>query len=303
MTAAQSSTTAKNVALAPSTAAQKGSPPKDMETVAQFGDMMHMLTLCSTFGFAYMAALHFDMFDETWKKEGFCVTNRDVDFWSSHDVCFYVDTAAALILGCVYLLYSPSQSAQVNKEFLLNIPGIFGHGLAHAAIGMGIRTGLVDSSEAWKSFYQTMSTKGFLTSESIQGAVANLVFWLFLLKAILPKLSHVLVVALSMLIMSVQVFVPQVFGFTFVQTVLLVLYSWAQMQRPVEEKGYSYALYSALVGFPLVMVSILESTLCSTFVKDWLYGHVVYDAYIPASILVWYLLCYKEHKSTKEKEA
>jgi hypothetical protein len=274
-----------------------------MGTAAQVGDMMHMLTLCSTFAFAYMAALHFEMFDDAWKKEGFCVTNRDVEYWSSHDMCFYVDTAAALIFAGVYFVYSPSQSSQGNREFLLNIPGIFGHGLAHAAIGMGIRTGLVDPTEAWRSPYQTMSTKGFLTSESVQGALANVVFWLFLLKAILPKISHGLVAALAFLIMAVQLFVPQVFGFTFVQTVLLVLYSVAQIMRPVEEKGYSYALYAGLVGFPLVMVSILESTLCSSFVKDWLYGHVVYDAYIPASILAWYLLCHKEHKSTKGKEA
>jgi hypothetical protein len=242
---------------------------------------------------------HFESFDETWKEEGFCVTNKDVKYWNSHDVCFYYDTAAALVLAVVYIFYSKSQSPQVNKELFASIPGILGHGIAHGALGYAMRTD--SSSDAWETIYQRSTNGSSSTSELILGLTALLVFWLSLIKASLPC-SYRDVGLITILVMAIQTFIPQVFGFTYVQTLLLVFFSVAQISRPEEEKGFSYALYPAIVGFPLALISYLESTQCSTFVKDWLYGHVVYDAYIPASILAWYLECHKYHQPTIGKD-
>jgi hypothetical protein len=277
-------------------------PPQAL-TIAQFGDLFHMATLFFTFIFAYLVVLHFEIFDPSWKEEGFCVKNRDVSHWNSHDMCFYFDTAASLLLVAVYFLYSGSQSPQVNKELITNIPGILGHGIAHGAIGRAIR---MDDSmyagDVWETGYQRIKKGTTSTPELVQGLVALSLFWLFLIKATLPAWSYRGVALLSLVVMAIQAFIPQVFGFTYVQTVLLVLFSVAQLSRPSEEKGFSYALYPAIVGLPLALISFLESTMCSAFVRDWLYGHLVYDAYIPVSIFIWYLLCRKHHLSSVVKD-
>jgi hypothetical protein len=118
------------------------------------------------------------------------------------------------------------------------------------------------------------------------------IFWMCLIKASLPNVKTATVAVVVLGAQFFQLFVPNQFGFTYVQTVLMLAFSLNQLNRPTKEKDFSYALYAALVGLPVTMVGWMESTQCSAFVMDYLYGHVVYDAYIPCSMLVWYLTCY-----------
>ena len=93
------------------------------------------------------------------------------------------------------------------------------------------------------------------------------------------------------------------FDFTYVQTVLMTCFSFKELlQRPrAEKENISYPLFAAIVTLPLSYVGWMETTQCSSFVRDYLYGHVVYDAYIPISILMWYLLCYAHAKSSEKR--
>merc|ERR1719215_259494 len=103
--------------------------------------------------------------------------------------------------------------------------------------------------------------------------------------------------------MFFQFFFPSRFGFTYVQTVLLLLFSTNQLLLPAEEKGRSYALFGIIVSFPVSLVGWVESTQCSVFVKDYLYGHLVYDAYIPCSMLFWYLWVFAVNREKQDASA
>merc|ERR1712196_760719 len=43
-----------------------------------------------------------NIIDDEWKKDGFCIANMDVPYWSSFDTCVYVDLGFSFVL---YLLY------------------------------------------------------------------------------------------------------------------------------------------------------------------------------------------------------
>ena len=264
---------------------------------AQIGDAFHMATLVATFAFAVRVVRHFDKFDASWQEEGFCIAHRDVPYWTSHDACLYFDVAAAAVLALVYYTLHKSQSDLANGEMFRGIPGIVGHGLGHGALGRALRQHATKEVNPWEKGYQHLAGLGS-NLERLGYELVFAIFWMSLIKATMPHSSNGAVVAVSLVALFVQAFVPQLYGFTYVQTVLFVVFAWGQLSRPVAEKGFAYALYPIVVGLPVVLVSWMESTQCTAFVKDKLYGHLVYDAYIPLGMLAWYLLCYVHHSHT-----
>ena len=40
--------------------------------------------------------------NEQWKKDGFCIQNSDVPYWSSFDTCLYVDVVFSAIIASTY---------------------------------------------------------------------------------------------------------------------------------------------------------------------------------------------------------
>jgi len=278
------------------------------------GNAAHVLTLISTVSFAWAVATKFhdeppeaNVFDSSWRENGFCVTNVDVPYWNSHDACLYFDTVAGIVLAVVYWFLSSAPGMELaNGQMKMGIPGIVAHGLGHGAVGAAMRTGQGlpdDPYETGFATYRNMESTALLASQ-----VTNVVFWLCLLKASMPNVKNGWIVLASAASIAAQLFVPQIFGFTYVQTVLMIAFSVNQLLRDVSEKDFHYALYPAMVGFPLTLIGWMESTQCTSFVKDSLYGHLAYDGYIPLSMLGWYLACYlkasaaAKTSSTKKKK-
>jgi len=110
------------------------------------------------------------------------------------------------------------------------------------------------------------------------------------------NLKNSQIVVAAAIVVAAQLFIPNIFGFTFTQTILMLAFSINQLCRNVKEKDFAYAMYPTLVGLPLTMVGWMESTQCTNFVRDMFYGHLVYDAFIPISMLVWYCWCYARAK-------
>jgi hypothetical protein len=88
-------------------------------------------------------------FDEAWLSQGFCISNPDVPFWSSHDLCLYMDTILAVAIGVIYLGLrncrggSTSQlqkMQQANDMMKWQAFSVLGHGLAHGAMAAKIRS-------------------------------------------------------------------------------------------------------------------------------------------------------------------
>jgi len=282
---------------------------------AHLGNAAHLMSLVSTCIFCGLVASSLSstakssstIFDKAWQEQGFCIAHPDEAFRTSHDVCLYVDTAASVFLAAVYWLLKDTEGLQaVNPLMVAAIPGILGHGIGHGALAAAARSGMA-SFTAEGSNSTTTSAAGYTTismdvlkdvaeTQGIGMAVVSLlplvVFWLTLIKASMPNIAAKWVVLTAAAAEVGLLFVPGNFGFTYVQTVLMLAFSLNQLARPAKEKDFSYAAYAVILSVPVTVMGWLESTLCSVFVKDWLYGHVLYDAYIPAALLAWYLSCY-----------
>jgi hypothetical protein len=281
-------------------------------TTAWWGDVAHYATIFNTLLFAGTVAFYMNndaaskadsssnssildnLLDPAWKNQGFCIAHADEPYFTSHDMCLYVDAAAALVLTGVYLALRNTKGLEhANPLLATGIPGILGHGMGHGALAYAVRAGTMNDADSKKLGIDLLRGQGLTVAAAVLQQLPYLVFWLTLIKASLPNVKIVWVVLVAIVAQFLQLFVPTQFGFTYVQTVLMVAFSLNQLARPKSDKDFSYALYPAAVGFPLSMTGWMESTQCSNFVMDWLYGHVVYDAYIPCSMLLWYLTCYR----------
>ena len=110
--------------------------------------------------------------------------------------------------------------------------------------------------------------------------------WIGLLKAATPSLSNFALGGLVLGAQLVQLLVPKYLASTYVQTIIFLVFSMNQLVRNKKEKDYSYTTHPWIVGMPLTLVGWMEGTQCTAFVKDRLYGHLVYDAWIPLDRIV-----------------
>ena len=81
------------------------------------------------------------------------------------------------------------------------------------------------------------------------------------------------------------------FGFTYTQTVLMLSFSINQLGKAKDDKGFAYQSYATIVSIGVPLVGWLESTMCSSFVI-YIGGHLIYDGFIAAATLVFYLHYY-----------
>lgn len=271
--------------------------------LSMIGDAAHLLVMTNSLIFAYAVVFHNSspIFDPIWRPGGFCVMNQDIPFFNSHDLCLYADTVGSLVVGLLYWSLKDQPGMNYANDLIKsNIIGIFAHGVAHEGISKSLRDGDAVSS---------LTLFEILNSAPIQESALQLgglsFFWAALLKSAMPTGSFKTIIPVVIGSAIVHLFVPPQFVFTFVQTVLLIASSLNQiMYIPKEKKGSAvYALFPLMVPFPLCCIGWLESTQCSNFVIN-IGGHLVYDAYIPFSVICFYLICYnlskKDHSQGRD---
>mmetsp|Transcript_57559 Transcript_57559/g.69243 ORF Transcript_57559/g.69243 Transcript_57559/m.69243 type:complete len:204 (-) Transcript_57559:2-613(-) len=195
----------------------------------RFGDLAHVAIILNAVLFAYVVVQHNDhiMFDPLWRIDGFCITNKEVPYWNSHDLCLYFDTAASIIVSILFFSLKKSPGMEPANEFIgTSILGIFGHGFAHGMIAKASR----EQGE--------ISEDGAASSSSVEnvtlaGVAGSLFFWVFLLKNTMPNGSKKVLIPFAVVCCAGNIYVPPQFGFTFVQTVLLLTFSVNQLLRPL----------------------------------------------------------------------
>jgi hypothetical protein len=304
------------------------------DRVRVWGDIGHVATLISTVVFAASVVTWIDqrvndnkqeendafgggetgiinnsssLFDAQWQRQGFCIAHPETPEWSSHAVCLYVDVLFAAVLALTYWPHRNRPALRhANLLVATNVMGTIGHGLAHGGLAYHMYQ------------QQQLQTTGMANNEDVAAVVPTdetatllnwfvfpVLFWLPLMKAAMSNAPFYVVTITALLANGLVATVPDHLGFTVVQTILLVAFSLNQLLRPSDEKqDLHYVLYSWMVSFPLTLVGWMESTMCSSFVRSILYGHVVYDAYIPISALAFYLLCIRNanHQQQQAEE-
>lgn len=243
-------------------------------------------------------------FDEEWKKEGFCIHNIDIPYWNSHDVCLYFDTVASIIIAILsrYLPTTPGME-RVNEVVRITIIATFGHGLGHFIGGKKVREGIGHDVAIFFDFFFEESDASFL--DVAITVFFGLLFWLGFIKSICSNLRNWAVVGILLATIAGLMPLPRNFAFMYAQTVVLMMDSINELARRKEEKDFAYAWRPFITGIPIVLISFVESTLCSTFVREMFYGHLMYDAFIPLSVGTWYTICYlhlSSHAQNKIKK-
>ena len=65
------------------------------------GNALNAFALVSVLAFTAAAVFYATpgstFFDEEWVRHGFCVSNPEVPYWNSHDLCLYGDTMLVAI--------------------------------------------------------------------------------------------------------------------------------------------------------------------------------------------------------------
>jgi hypothetical protein len=264
------------------------------------GNAVHVASLVSALVFAFCTVHFFQsdvLFDAEWRKQGFCVTHADTPYLTSHDLCLYLDTVLAILFGIVYLfLYKSPGMESANALVKFNIVGLLGHGIGHGLLAQAMRDGKMEPDGAGPMDENT------LTDNWVVHEAGLLIFWLSLLKSSMSELNMVYVFVFAQVAQAVSIsIVPLQLRFTYVQTVLFLAFSVNQLSRPKKSKDFEYALYPALVGLPLTVIGWLESTQCSSPLVQTFQGHVIYEAYIPISAMVFYFVCYRHQSKLQHR--
>lgn len=278
---------------------------------ALIGDTAHIISLVNVITFAVAVRYYRDDplwkdqgFDPLWKDQGFCVMNPEVPYGSSHDLCLYADTFLAAVSYVVYLILRNEKGMKPANDLVKsNILGVFGHGIGHGAIAAGLRKEMVEA--ATTNITNTTATATDVVSltlwetlefnsvlETLQQWAPLMIFWFFMIRAAMPKGSNSAVACVALASAVGQLGFPLHFGFTYVQSVLFIVFDFNEIwNKDREEKGFEHALYPILVGIPVGIIGWIESTLCS---KGYILvgGHLIYDAYIPLSMLFFYMICW-----------
>lgn len=276
---------------------------------AKIGNFCHALSTLSVVTFTIATILHakpdatYEIFDSDWIQHGFCVINRDVPYYSSHDLCLYFDTAiVAFGLLIYHRLKGQPEMKSADDMMLFNLLGHLGHGIAHGFIAREYRrrddfTGAEHVSMIKNYLQNHEQLSAAVCGEFILYSFVGIGFWCGLLKGVLPKVDMTKLVFVSALVSIVQMFVRDVLAFTYVQAVLTVAFTSTQLVIPREEKGIFYCAF-AVASVMLSIVPWLESTACQLFVAR-LGGHLIYDVSIAVLLIAAYCISWHHYYSAK----
>jgi len=233
--------------------------------------------------------------DEHWKKDGFCIQNIDVPYWSSFDYCLYVDVLFSVVLGAMYFAWRDipgMESSSASVPAL--IAATLGHGIAHGAMAVKFRDGSYhqheDDAEVARPFVPALW----------QMLVFCAIFWFPLLKAAMPKIENQYVAVLSAFVTYGQGFVKKELGFAYVQTIVNIAFHISQLMLSSDEKNRREYMMMPMANVLPIVVAWNEVLFCDSYFRS-AGGHVLYDASIIVSFIVFYLDCYSfSTKSTSK---
>ena len=226
-------------------------------------------------------------YDESWLKNGFCVSNEDTVWKNSHALSFYSDTLFTLIIFYLYLnktrfekTKSKSTTPPLQMAILSgSIMGIFGHGAGHMYLsveptGMDLR--LFDDYNNY-----TISKRGIMiTLVNFFGFGA--IFCGGLPLASMKRLVLASVIATSgVTILNIE---PK-FNFIYAQAIIFILISLHALSLELKHKLTATYMLVPYLNLPVLVVGILEATCCNSFLKTF-GGHVVFDTMISISFII-----------------
>lgn len=232
------------------------------------------------------------IFDSEWVEHGFCVVQKDVPHWNSHDLCLYFDTILVAIGLLIYqsLKGMPNPAMKSADEMMIfNLLGHLGHGIAHGFIATKYRGDDVDFAGAQHISHIDMLVGGgeeINQIEIVKHAVIGAGFWFGMLRGIVPTLGMTALTIASVSAYLGRLFVRDILGFAYVQAVIAVAFTSTQLMLPKEKKDFCYAAFAAS-SLVLSIIPWVESTACQNVAAK-VGGHLIYDVSIAVLLIAAY---------------
>jgi len=219
-----------------------------------------------------------DVISPAFLEDGFCVANKEYSVYvQSHALCFYVDTAFALFLWILCKTSESRYSSEALEPIWKAILPTFGHGCGHLSLAI-LGTGTTE----------TPLEKSDSLVILARSSLILVLFWYAFMRSIVGvEKGHTLSLVLTVVYTSIHVFlVPGRFGFTYVQTMLILTYTLHALSK--KEKSTYYNAISVIIGLPVGFVAWFEVFACEQFYVH-IGGHVWYDLTIPLSYCAYYV--------------
>lgn len=229
-----------------------------------------------------------EIFDPTWRREGFCPANGV----STHVVSGYALLALSLVGFFVYLSLRRTPGLEsANVIIWTTMLMSFFHGFSHFGFAHAADLDMVAASaRGIDTVLDTYYNKP--AWESVVGvfiALSSVAFWMGLFRTAMPSLGHK-----SWLLGFFGLYIELTFPLNavvpFGHALSSVIFSFNQVNR--NDKDVAYVLQPWMVGLPSTVLALLESTQCEVFVRDYLYGHFAYDVIPVVLALAWYSVSY-----------
>jgi len=191
------------------------------------GDAAHVVTLLNAVAFLGVVGLYAGdkdssfLFDEAWKNDGFCVAGKAKSYWSSHDVCLYMDFVLATGFAVLFVFLRKTAGLEAANKFIVpGIVGIVAHGIGHGAIARGMRD--EDDIEKLQDNIQRPFSER-LREESVSTILSEelpfFIFWIGLIYAAMPQSKKSVIFLVSLISHIGNGRIPIHLKFTFVQVV------------------------------------------------------------------------------------
>lgn len=266
------------------------------------GDVVNVGILVASIVYLYIVICYtlpgaVGVVDDYWKRDGFCIANMNVPYWSSFDTCLYVDVTFSAIIGLLYFHWKDLPGMKVASALVpAVIASTLGHGMAHGAQAVQLRNGTYHQDEVLYHYDDAPLWK------IIAGVV---LFWFPLLKGALNKMSNFHVGILAIAVTYTGLFVRIELGFPYVQTVINLAFHASQLMLPKEEKSLRTYMTTPMSNILPLAVAYTEFLFCDSFFRS-IGGHVLYDSSIVISFIIYYCDAYRYSTNqglTKKKVA
>lgn len=167
------------------------------------------------------------------------------------------------------------------------IMSTLGHGIAHGVEAVKFRDGRYEKEKALEDVEETPSFFFLVLFCAF--------FWFPLLKASMHNINSFKVAMIAVAVSWGPSFLgglKKEIGFPYVQTVINFAFHFSQLALSSKEKQQREYMMRPVVSLIPFLVSCNEALFCSSYFKS-AGGHVLYDASIIISHIVFYVDCYR----------
>jgi hypothetical protein len=252
-------------------------------SVWRVGDIATILAVTNALLFLACVLLHAsgqqNFFDQSYQRDGFCLSWNDKPLIQTHILCFYSDSLMAGIL--LFLCYLSAQTPGIEL-IQMNAFGHFAHGSGHLLLWWFYK----DRSSF--SIPEELGINAFQRSEHLLERVAiasiTVIFWYGFFRSLRAPTTHIIFHTFFQSYVS-AVLIPDAFGFVYVQTFLALITSFYEFRRV--DKDAAYDLGAVLVAIPVGCMAWMEALTCDSMLRG-VRGHLWYDNTIALSLLAYY---------------